>query len=49
MACSNQPKTEQVKQEDSLEQASDKKVETVLQNDDSLIKEKEKELLEKYK
>ena len=34
---------------DSTEIASDKKVDTLLMNDDSLIKAKEKELLEKYK
>lgn len=49
IACNNQPKTEQEKQEDSLDQVSDAKVEKVLQNDDSILKEKERELLEKYK
>ncbi len=47
-ACNN-TEVKEDNTSDSTDIVADKKVDTLLMNDDSLIKAKEKELLEKYK
>ena len=48
-SCNNQPKTAPEKTQDSVLKVEDKNVDNILKNDSMKIKEKEKELLEKYK
>ena len=47
-ACSNPAKEKAEKTRDSVEQVELKQVDEMLQNEDSLLKAKEAELLEKY-
>lgn len=49
VAACNSTEVKEDHTSDSMDIVSDKKVDTLLMNDDSLIKAKEKELLEKYK
>ena len=48
-ACSGNSKSVEERRNDSMEEVEMKQVDQIRHNEDSLMKEKEKELLEKYK